>query len=228
MAKAKKHAASLPSRNPKLWLLKYEIEDERFQQIVGDFASLIHRSERACEKAAKQGNPDYADAVAETESDYLEELVGASFLVLQAKIRRVAKAAERLVTFMNEQHGLKMNGLDHQSVFALGGNYRKTGHSRIQLIWAVGNYYKHCDEWDAEVWKDRSTGAHGRDPHRQSRGTRQTVEKVGIVQFSTGNMRRAYEFFGIEPYSKCEKLAEKVQAWAKKVYQRAEKECRRA
>jgi hypothetical protein len=226
MTKAKKRAISLPHRNHRLWLLKYEVEDERFQQIVSDFASLIRRSERACEKAAAQGNPDYADVVADTESDYLEEIVGASFLVLQAKIRRVAKAAERLVTFMKEQHGLTVDGLDRQSIYALGGNYRKTGHSRIELIWAVGNYYKHRDEWDAEVWKNLSTGAQGRGPHGQSRSTRQTVEKVGIVRFSTGNMRRAYEFFRIKPYSKCEKLAEKIQVWAKKVYQHAEKECR--
>jgi hypothetical protein len=228
VAKTRKRAASLPSRNHRLWLLKHEVDDERFQQIVGDFAGLIRRSERACKKAAEQGNPDYAEAVADTESDYLEELVGASFLVLQAKIRRVAKAAERLVTFMNEQHGLTVNGLDYNSIFSLGGNYRKTGHTRIELIWAVGNYYKHRDEWDADVWKNRSPGVQGRDPHRQSRGTRQTIEKIGIVQFSTGNMRTAYEFFGIAPYSECEKLAEKVQVWAKKVYQRAEKECRRA
>lgn len=228
MVKAKKHAASLPTRNHRLWLLKHEVDDERFLQIIGDFAGLIRRSENACEKAAKQGNPDYADFVADAESEYLEELVGASFLVLQAKIRRVDKAAERLVIFMKEQYGLTVNGLDHQSIFALGGNYRKTECSRIELIWAIGNYYKHRDEWNAEVWENRPTGAQGRDPHRQSRCTRQTVEKVGIVQFSTGNMRQAYEFFRIEPYSKCEKLAEKVQAWANKVYQLAEKECRRA
>jgi hypothetical protein len=228
MAKGKKHTASLPSRNHRLWLLKYEVGDERFQQIISDFAGLIGRSERACEKAAEQGNPDYAEAVADTESDYLEELVGASFLVLQAKIRRVAKAAERLVTFMNEQYGLKVNGLDRQSIFKMGGTYRKTGHSRIELIWAVGNYYKHRDEWDAEVWDNHPTAAQGADPHRQSRATRRTVEKVGVTQSSTGNMRKAYEFFGITPYSKCEKLAEKVQAWAEEIYQRAKKECRQA
>jgi len=129
---------------------------------------------------------------------------------------------------LREQHGLTVKGLDRQSIFSLGGSYRKTGCSCIQLVWAVGNYYKHRDEWDAEVWKNQPTGTQGHDTHRQARGTRQMVEKVGIVQFSTGNMRSAYKFFGIEPYSKCEKLAEKVQAWAKKVYQRAEKECGRA
>jgi hypothetical protein len=226
MAKAKNRTASKQRRNPLLWLLKYEVEDERFLQIIGDFAGLIRRSEKACRDAAQQGNRDYADAIAETESDYLEELVGASFLVLQAQIRRVTRAAERLTKFMREHHGLTMSGLDHQSIFGLGGNYRKTGHSRIELIWAVGNYYKHRDEWDTEVWKNAPAGAPGRDPLRQSRGTRRTVEKLGIVQHSTGNMRRAYQFFGIKPYSKCEKLAEKVQAWAMKVYQRAEKECR--
>ncbi|MGJ5044151.1 hypothetical protein [Bradyrhizobium sp. HKCCYLRH1062] len=228
MAKGKRKAASLPSQNHRLWLLKYEVDDERFQQIFGDFADLIRRSERACEKAAKQGNPEYAEAVSDTESDYLEELIGASFLVLQAKIRRVDKAAEHLVTFMKEQHGLTVKGLDHQSIFALGGKYRKSGHSRIELIWAIGNYYKHRDEWDAEVWKSRPAIAQGHDPHRQSRRTRQTVEKAGIVQLSTGNMRRAYEFLGIKQYSKCEKLAEKVQAWAKEVYEHAKKECSRA
>jgi hypothetical protein len=226
MAKTTKGTASKPRRNPLLWLLKYEVEDERFLQIIGDFAGLIRRSEKACSDAAKHGNPEYAEAVAETEADYLEELVGASFLVLQTKIRRVTTAAERLVKFMREQHGLTMNGLDHQSIFALGGNYRKTGNSRIELMWAVGNYFKHRDEWDAEVWKNPPTGTQGRDPRRQSRGTRRTVEKIGIVQHSTGNLRRAYEFFRIKPYSKCERLAEEVQAWAKNVYQLAEKECR--
>ncbi|MGA7807072.1 hypothetical protein [Bradyrhizobium sp.] len=164
--------------------------------------------------------------MADTEADYIEELVGASFLILQAKIRRVAEASERLVAFMSEQYAMEIKGLDRQSVFKLGGIYRKTGHSRIALIWAVANYYKHRDEWEAEVWQVPPT--QGRDPHRQSRGTRETVEKLGVTQFSTGNMRKAYEFFRIKPYSKCEKLAEKVQDWSEKIYRRAVRECHRA
>jgi len=228
MANAKEQATTSPRHNPRLWLLKYEVEDERFLQIIGDFADLIKRSERACEKAAKQGIPEYAEAVADTESDYLEELVGASFLVLQAKIRRVDQAAKRLVTFMKEQYGVTISGLDHQSVFGLEGNYRNSGHSRVALIWAVANYYKHRDEWDADVWKNTPAGSRSGDPHGHSRRTRRVVEKVGIVHLSTGNMRTAYKFFRVEPYSRCEKLAEKVQSWAKKVYQLAEKECRKA
>jgi hypothetical protein len=35
-------------------------------------------------------------------------------------------------------------------------------------------------------------------------------------------MRTAYEFFGIDPYSKCEQLAEQVQGWATQVYTTAQ------
>lgn len=83
-------------RNHTLWLLKHERDDDRFLQIFGDFASLIRRSEKACEKAAEQGDQDYAQFIGESEAEYLEEIIGASFLLLQAKIRRVCSATERL------------------------------------------------------------------------------------------------------------------------------------
>jgi hypothetical protein len=177
MTKAQKRVAL--SRNPRLWLLKHEVDDDRFLQIIGDFAGLIRRSERACKKAAAQDNPDYAQFVADSESDYLEEIVGASFLVLQAKIRRVDQAVKRLVAFMHEQYGLSVSGLDHRSIFALNGNFRGTSHSLIELIWTVGNYYKHRDEWDAKVWKDEPAKTQGHDPLRRYRGTRRIVKKSG-------------------------------------------------
>ena len=56
-------------------------------------------------------------------------------------------------------------------------------------------------------WTDR--GEHG----RASKGS----ESRG----STGNMRTAYKFFDIDPYSNCERLAEQVQEWAVQVHARA-------
>jgi hypothetical protein len=201
----------------RLWLLKHEVNDERFLQIFADFAGLIRRSERACEKAQAQGNPDYADFVVDSECDYLEEIIGASFVVLQAKIRRVQTAAAALAEFMQSQHGLTVKDLDRNSVFATGGMYQQTGASLIDLVWTVGNYYKHRDEWEAEVWEDKAPGEQETNSLRQSRATRKKAQKVGVIQFSTGNMRTAYEFFGIDPYSNCRQLAVQVQDWAKAV-----------
>ena len=87
------------------------------------------------------------------------------------------------------------------------------------LIWAVGNYYKHCDEWDREVWED-NTGEHESNALRQSRNTRRIVEKVGIEHLSTANMRTAYDFFEIDWASDCTPLADKVQEWANAVYEK--------
>jgi hypothetical protein len=91
----------------------------------------------------------------------------------------------------------------------------------VELIWAVGNYYKHCDEWDGEVWEDNKAGEHESNALRQSRNTRRIIEKVGIQRSSTaGNMRTAYDFFEIDWASDCTPLADKVQEWANAVYQK--------
>ena len=48
------------------------------------------------------------------------------------------------------------------------------------------------------------------------------------AQFSTGNMRTAYEYFGIDPYSKCESLARDVQDWSERVYGEAHRLAKKA
>jgi hypothetical protein len=142
-------------------------------------------------------------------------------LVLQTKIRRVRTAAAELAAFMLAQYGLTLSGLDRASVFTLHGTYTLSGSSLIELVWAVGNYYKLRDEWSPEIWEEPAPGEKESGSMRQSRATRRTVQKLGIIQFSTSNLRRAYEYFGVDPYSRCEQLAEQVQAWAKDVYAEA-------
>jgi hypothetical protein len=221
VARRKATAVRPVTRNIRLRLLKHDVDDDRFLQIFSNLASLIRRSERACEKAQNASDPDYAEVVAEFEADYLEEIIGASFVVLQTKIRRVQAAASELAAFMRSQYSIGVSGLDRTSVMRLRGPYRNSGSSLIALIWAVGNYYKHRDEWSAMVWKEPAPGEKEPGSLHQSRATRRMVQKAGIVRSSTGNMRAAYEFFGIDPYSNCERLADEVQAWAKAVYDEA-------
>jgi hypothetical protein len=207
--------------NPTLWHLKYEVDDDRFLRIFKDIARVIGRSEKAYEKATEQNNPDYEEFVAEVESDYLEEIIGASFIVLQAKIRRVTSSALIFYKEMKDDHQIdiqELSSIDH--IRKLGGRYKRKQASLIQLIWDVGNYYKHRDEWPVEVWREKHRGEREGSLKRDRR-TRRSVQRVGIVHNSTGNMRTAYEFFGIDPYSKCEQLAGNVQEWAAQVYKTA-------
>ena len=90
----------LSGGNSYLWGLKHEVEDDRYIRILDDIAKLIQISELACDKAMKSGPQEYADIVTDAECDYIEELIGAVFLILQVKIRRVVNAAIQLAAAM--------------------------------------------------------------------------------------------------------------------------------
>src|ERR1700731_4256314 len=133
-------------RNPELRRLKYDVEDDRFLQILADFAQVIGRSEEACENAAARSNPEYREVVAEVEGDYIEEIIGASFLVLQAKIRRVTASALRLREGVRVRHNVVIPEFaDPASIRGLGGRFKRKKSSLVQLVWDVGNSYKHPD-----------------------------------------------------------------------------------
>jgi hypothetical protein len=185
-------------RDLRLRILKYEVDDTKISDLLEDLSRSIRRSEIACEKAS-EGNPDILDAILDDEVAYIEELIGISLLALQTRVRRIMQASK----------DFKIDALDS------GDDFSGTGRTLIRLIWDAANYYKHRDEWTAEVWEDTET------PDRrleQARRTRRSVQKIGIEQSSTGNMRTAYEFFGVAPYSNCRHLSEHVQAWAEGVY----------
>jgi hypothetical protein len=192
--------------------LDHDVKDDRFIRIVDDIASLIASSEAACARAMQGGNDDYADAVITTETDYLEDLIGTLFLMLQTKIRRVGEAAVEVSKALENMSGPAAQiWADPRAVRAEGGDYKGTGHSLVELVWAIGNYFKHRDEWSPEVWNPPTPV-----PNRlkQSIATRMMVQHVKIVESSTGNMRMALEFLGVDPYSQCAKLAQDVQTWA--------------
>ncbi len=195
-----------------MYVLEHEVRDDRFVRIIDDIARLIASSEDACERAVASGNDDFADAVIATETDYLEDLIGTIFLMLQTKIRRVGEAAMVVSDALERGYGAAAKKWAKPPVVrAEGGAYNGTPHSLVELVWAVGNYFKHRDEWSSDVWTPPATITKGL---KQSIATRTVVQSVGVVESSTGNMRTALEFFGVDPYSSCGKLAQDVQAWA--------------
>jgi hypothetical protein len=188
------------ARSLGLVILGNDVDDDRFLRIFAELAKLISTSATFCDDSRD-------NSFAETEVDYIEELLGLSFVLLQVKILRVSEAAEGFP-------------LGLANARALGDHYKDTGRSLVELIWAVANYYKHRDEWDADVWEDKKKGEQESKALRRSRHTRRAVEKIGIERSSTGNMRTAYNFFEIDWASDCTPLADKVQKWATAVYQK--------
>jgi hypothetical protein len=188
----------------RLRVLKCEVDDTRLSDLLDHLARGIRRSELACEKAGET-DPEIADAIADSETAYIEELIGIALVALQTKIRRVREAAKDFII----------------DPMKMGGAFLTSGNTLTELIWHIANYYKHRDEWSDEVWEDTPTADRGVELARR---TRRIAQQVGIQKSSTGNLRTASEFFGIYPYSNCGQLAEKVQAWAEAVYAECAKE----
>ena len=162
----------------------------------------------------------------EGETEYLEELIGVSFIVLQTKIRRVASRAVSFNRRLKKSFKLNIAGFENQStVRALGNTYKCTGSTVVQLIWDIGNYFKHRDEWPAAVWDDNpitTDDTHLKREIENGRSTRKSVAMAGIERTGNANLRTAYEFLGVVPYSNCECLVERVQGWADLVYAHSE------
>jgi hypothetical protein len=201
-------------------LLRYAVEDDTVTRLMDDLARSIRRSEEICDEANKNGDQDDATNICDEEVDYIEDLLGVSFVVLQMKIRRVFL---RAVSLNKDLEAFGLNTVpsfeNQRAVLALGDKYGDTGATLVELAWDIGNYFKHRDEWLPEVWDDELNG----ETNSIARRTRKSVERVGIVWNSTaGNMRTACECLGVIPYSSCAKLAEAVQHWADHVHNHAQ------
>jgi hypothetical protein len=70
-------------------ILRRAVEDDTVTQLMDDLARPIRRCEDICDETNK--NDDQDDALKEL--DYVEDLIGVSFVALQTKIRRVSSSA---------------------------------------------------------------------------------------------------------------------------------------
>jgi hypothetical protein len=117
-------------RKTALRLLKFAVDDDRLLEIFGVLARAVRTSAQRCGDAKDDGLID-------DEVMYIEELLGTSFVLLQTKIRRVRELAKSPL----------ISPID-TDIFDLDtNNYKGTESSFISLVWAMANYYKHCDEW---------------------------------------------------------------------------------
>lgn len=191
--------------------LGYAAKDDTVTHLMDDLARAIRRSEEICDEASEDCNQD----------DYVEDLIGTSFVVLQTKIRRVSLKA---VSLNEDLRAFGLNTIpsfeNEGAVRALGDKYADTEATLVELAWDIGNYFKHRDEWRPEVWDEEAEGEV--NSIKNARRTRKSVERVGIAwNLTAGNMRTAYKFLGMMPYSSCARLAEAVQRWADRVHNHA-------
>jgi len=203
-----------------------QASDQIATRLIREYEGVISKSKRICRDAEISQNDDYLEFVTTEEGEFLEDVIGSIFIILQTKIRRVAALAKDLGECIKDQKGVDIPFLlKDKDIKLIGKPYANTDMTFCYCVWEAANYYKHRDEWSDETWYSddelfEKYGSMKNVPYnvKKSRITRQNVEKLGVRNYSTGNMRNMYKAMGVSDYEDCKILIDEITIWSKEVY----------
>jgi hypothetical protein len=122
----------------RLKMLDFVVDADTYERVLRELGGGIRRSADWAESAAEEQLDD--------EIEFVEGLLGAAYVVCQTQINAVVQATlrvpDRAITFPNGD-APDVRALDPQ----FNGKY-----SKIELLWALANYYKHKDQWTRSTW----------------------------------------------------------------------------
>jgi hypothetical protein len=168
-------------------LLRYAIEDDTCEGVLGVLAEGVTTAAARIERAEEQGPDEFAEAVADDEIRIIEGLLGAAFIVCQTQITAVTEAALRC-----RAHAIR-GGLSFPAFGDKNHEVRRLGPrfdarwSKIEVLWALANYFKHHDEWPPRTWTN---------PRGLARFTVPVISAAGLQESSSGNLRTGAEALG--------------------------------
>ena len=158
-------------------------------RILEHLSGAISECDEILKRAVAGGNEDYYLMIGEEESDVVESLVGTAFVAIQTAITAVVSSVKRIHDQLDRDKLTFPLQWGKENVLRLGspllGN---TGYSRIQVIEALANYFKHHDEWPV-TWSKLN---------KRHRPTSLIIESIGGKSGSTGNLRTGLEALGID------------------------------
>src|SRR5437773_1587319 len=121
-------------------------------QVFSPLSVGIRESQEFAHRIAKDAtnDPVYVDAVCDEETYIEESLLGAAFVVCQASITAVVSETKKLHTRYQKSASKDLTTTDgkKESIMRLGSPMvRKTGYSKIEIMNAFANCFKHQTEW---------------------------------------------------------------------------------
>jgi len=185
-----------------LKLLELAVDGDGLERVLHPIEEAIRASFLRMEDA--DDGSEFADIVEEEEADVVENLLGAAFVVCQARIAKITTRFVRLETAC----GAPLPGGPHKKhtvVRRQSPTVGATTYTTVELINHVANYYKHHSEWH-RPWSAIA------DP--MTKRTRDAVISLGADEAAIGNMRRlTRELTGDDDLSNLEPLVEAVVTW---------------
>ncbi|HEX4159942.1 MAG TPA: hypothetical protein VHY79_15865 [Rhizomicrobium sp.] len=129
------------------------------------------------------------DAAVDLECETVEALLGTAY---QVKITAVVEAAVRLLG--NPDHEIRGMSPRFNAKF-----------SQVEVLWALGNYFKHRDEWDRSEWDT---------PTASRRFTIRALIAAGLEPSSSGNLREGATALGNAAFSEMAVFERIIDEWA--------------
>jgi hypothetical protein len=185
------------------------------KRVLNSLGEAVSASGKVIERARASGDEYYLDSVADDEADVVEGLVGAAFVVSQTQITGVVSSIKRLVRrASNDGHTLTSCSGTKEGILQMASpTIGTTAVSRIQVIDAMANFFKHHDEWTVP-WSSLA-------PNQKR--TADIVVTVGGSEGSTGNLRTGLDALGID-YDRLDDLHDEISTWARTVIDTYERE----
>jgi hypothetical protein len=208
---------------------------DRIDRLHGPVELEIKRASDEIRHAEQMESEEYADHVAETNRELIEELLGVALVSAQVFLTSVRNRFIALAPAYREdfKDELALDGkpVSKDMVFTCGEKLSsKVAFTDIEAINALANYWKHHDEWpkgwkeDGEwcvaVWSDQAS--------KLQKKTIEVVTVLGMAPARVWNLQKAVEALGVEEYHELAPVREKLAAWADSLLNKAAAQIRKA
>lgn len=215
-----------------LRLLHLDVTDDALERIHHALEAEIARGERRLQKAEREGNREIYDWLVDDECDQVEELLGIAFVAGQPYINRIRTHLFSINTACQEDfqgRQLSFFGSSKKAADLLkrGESVPGKAVSLVEAIYAVGNFWKHSDEWPRCEQKNNKRIAQVWDRTRMKdvqKTTFDVIMTLGLVLGSTGNLRTAAKAIGIKEYGNLAPMRKALGAWAQDIHETATRE----
>jgi hypothetical protein len=172
----------------KLRLLDLAIANDSYESVLAALGTGIRKAVKRIENAGDQ------DAVADYETEIIENMLGVSYVVCQVQLTAVVQA-----TLKVPGHSLKARGVRGR------GPRFNDDYSKIEVLWALANYFKHRDEWTRKTWTH---------PSGPAKSTVPIIKAAGLEYGSTGNLRTGAEALGNGSYTNVAVFEQIIRCWS--------------
>jgi hypothetical protein len=186
--------------------LEGAISNDTYSRVFGSLSEGIQAAASRIDEVERDAPEETARMVVEDECDVIESLLGAAYVVCQVPITDVTQRTLRICQLMSESSRPFARKTD---VRALGRQF-DAEFSQVEVLWALGNYFKHREEWDRAEWKELKL-------KRPEKDTIPVLEAIGLQESSSGNLRRGAEALGNAGFTELSVFEDIIRQWASEV-----------